>query len=456
MNTRALVLIAILPMAARGQLVLTASDGGSTSILPANSVYQLSQMEVGEARTLTIRVTNSGTSNITVTQFSADGAGFVMQAPNVPFILAPNRFVEGSLRFSANAAASYSANLQVNQISVLLLASVAAGAVLGVSPNCGGSSSPTLNFGTVTRGEPRTCNVTLQNPSSQALNISTLTVTGPGFSLSGSPAVPFTLGPSQVASFSISLNARAPGTITGTLRVQSRDYSLAATAINGPLPQPILEFESSAPASGQQRRITMRLPAAAPYSATGFLNLAFQSAVASVTDDPAVMFLPSGSRQIPFTVEAGQTAVALSGQAFTTFQTGATAGQLRFTLTGIPAGFTSDPTVTMTIAPTPIAIDAVSVTRVTDHMTVVVAGFDNTFSAGAMTFSFFDGAGKLYGAAIPADFTAAFQTFFTSSGASVFRTVITFPASGDLSAITGFEAELRNSAGTVRTQRVSF
>ncbi|MEP6963513.1 MAG: hypothetical protein ABI995_15640, partial [Acidobacteriota bacterium] len=116
----------------------------------------------------------------------------------------------------------------------------------------------------------------------------------------------------------------------------------------------------------------------------------------------------------------------------------------------------NDPNVTIAIPPASIAIDQVTAARITDQITVTLAGFDNTFTAGSMSFSFFDRNGQLYGSNIPADFTAAFRTFFTSTGASVFRTVLTFPASGDLASITGVEAELKNSAGTTRSSRISF
>ena len=50
--------------------------------------------------------------------------------------------------------------------------------------------------------------------------------------------------------------------------------------------------------SAQQRRLSMRLPSAAPAAASGFVNLAFIPDTTLVTDDPAVVFLATDTVEL--------------------------------------------------------------------------------------------------------------------------------------------------------------
>ena len=132
----------------------------------------------------------------------------------------------------------------------------------------------------------------------------------------------------------------------------------------------------------------MRLPSAASSSASGNVNLAFVPDTTLVTDDPAVVFLATGTRSLPFSVTQGSTLISIGGQTSAIFQTGTTSGQIRFTLSGVSTA--GDATTMLTIPATPISIDTAIATRRTGDLDIQVIGFDNTYSAGAMTFTFFD------------------------------------------------------------------
>jgi len=200
--------------------------------------------------------------------------------------------------------------------------------------------------------------------------------------------------------------------------------------------------------SAQQRRLTMRLPAAAPATASGFVNLAFTPDTTLVTDDPAVVFLATGTRTLPFSVTQGSTQVSISGQASAMFQTGTSSGRIRFTLTGVSTD--GDPTTTLTIPAALLSFDTTTATRRAGNLDIQVTGFDNTYAAGAMVFTFFDTSSQtLQPGAILADFTQAFRAFFTTTKAgSAFQVRVSFPVTGDISGIAGVEMKLSNGAGT--------
>jgi hypothetical protein len=197
----------------------------------------------------------------------------------------------------------------------------------------------------------------------------------------------------------------------------------------------------------------MRLPTAASSSASGNVNLAFVPNTAVVTNDTTVMFLPTGTRSLPFSVTQGSTLISIGGQTSAIFQTGTTSGQIRFTLSGIST--VGDATTTLTIPAAPVSIDAATATRRTGDLDVQLTGFDNTYSAGVMTFTFSDISGKAL-PPIHADFTQDFRTFFTKSQAgSMFQVRVSFPVTGDASGIGSVDVQLNNSAG-VKTQHLAF
>lgn len=450
-----LLLFALLPLAAQAQLVLSVLDGAAETPLAANSVFQMRAMEVGDSQSVRLRVRNAGQQPAEITRFFADGAGFSLNRPLPPQTLAAGAFLNATLTFDAPSAANFSANLQMNSTSVLVLVSVTPGPQLGISSACAGGAAGTVDFGTVTRGSTRSCELTLTNPTAQTMTVSTLSVTA-GFTLARA-AAPVVLGAGQTLGFAVQMTAQTVGLLTGTLRVQNRDYVLRAVVVNAPLPAPLFEFESSAAGSGQQRRLTMRLPSPSPVTTSGQVNLAFQADSVLAADDPAVMFVETASRQVRFAVEEGKTSVTLNGGAFATFQTGTTAGRIRFTLSGLPPGPAAEAESTVILAPVPVALDKVLPARFSDRVELVLVGFDNTFSAGSMSFRFFDAGGQALTAVMPVDFTAAFRAFYASSpGGSAFKVTVRFPVSGNAAGVAAVEAEITNSAGASRTGRLNF
>jgi hypothetical protein len=176
-----------------------------------------------------------------------------------------------------------------------------------------------------------------------------------------------------------------------------------------------------------------------------------------LTDDTAIGFLNPLGRSVPFSVQQGSTNVLLGGQPFAVFQTGTTAGQIRFMLTSAQFIFESDATATLAIPPAVVFLDTAFGTRAPGELQVKLIGFDNTYTIGAMTFTFYNAAGGAITAAIPANFAQAFRMFYGSgTGGSTFQVIIRFPVTGDIGSIASVEVALTNAAGTVKTARLAF
>lgn len=451
--------LALLSSACWGQLVLSVVDGATETPLAANSLYQMKPMESGDTQSVRLRVRNTGTQAALITRFSVDGTGFSLNRPLPPQTLAVGGLLNATLTFDAITPANYLANLQLNNATTTVLVTVLAGPQLTIPSTCTSTAVNTIDFGTVLREQPRTCELTVTNPSAQAMAISTLTVTGTGFALQGA-APPLALGAGQSAAFAIQVLTQTTGVFTGTLKIQNREYALRAVSANppqtAPLPVPIFEIDSSAAMSGQQRRLTMRLPSPSPVTALGQVNLSFIADSISAADDSAVMFVETSSRQVQFAVEEGKTTVTLNAAPFVTFQTGTTAGRIRFTLSGI-AGPAAEAESTVILAPLQIALDKVLPARFLDRLELVLIGFDNTLSAGSMSFRFFDAGSRPITASLPADFTSAFRAFYSGSpGGGAFKLTVRFPITGNSAGVASVEAQMSNSAGTIFTGRINF
>jgi len=454
----ALALLA-LPLLARAQIALLQMNG-STEV-PIGSALNLGKVAAGDTLSVRLRVRNTGSAKADITRFSADGAGFTLDRPSLPFTVAPGSVQDVLLNFRGLTLATYSANLQLvssaNSISTIVIASVVTGAEVTVFPVCRGSDGPppTIDFGRVQAGQRHLCNFNLRNPGTQEMTVSTFQATGSGFQIFSGPQPPFKLAAGSTASFMVSFAPEAAGVYTGALIIDARSYVLTGVAFDAPFPKPLIEFDSGAFQSAQQRHLTIRLPTAATSSASGSVSLAFLPDTKLVPDDPAVVFLATGTRSLPISISQGSTQFTISGQASAMFQTGTSSGKIRFMLSGILSD--GDPTTTVTIPASSMALDTATATKRAGNLDIQATGYDNTYSAGSMSFTFFDGSGKtIPPGAIQADFTQDFRAFFTrTQSGSAFQVRVSFPVAGDASGIAGVDARFTNAVGG-NTQHLVF
>jgi hypothetical protein len=436
----------LLPMAVNAQLTLFTFDGATET--PVGATYNYPAISAGATESVRFRVFNTTTSPVTISTPTVAGAGFSVTAINgtTPYPLAPSNFLEFTVQFTGTIVASYSANLQVNGISALLLATVHLGPIITPPAGC--------VFSTVVMGASGTCSFSLQNPGAQPLPIS-LAVTGSS-AFQGPQGSQAPLNPSETRPFTITFTPVC-GTVsyTGSLVVNGQAFALSGT---GQTPQiaPTVTFDSGVFASAQQRALTLTLATAAPCGATGNLNLAFAPSVQNLDQDGSVVFLQGKTLNQTFSVAPNSTVVTIGGQPSATFQTGTTAGTITFTVTGaLVAGYQMTP---ITIPPALITIDTTSASnQISGQLDVEVTGFDNTYSAGAMSFTFFDTTGKQVGSAIAADFTPQFKSYFAAqSSGSAFLMRVSFPVLGTQTLIGTVQVTLTNTAGPVQTGPLTF
>lgn len=469
MTARFLLLALAAPLTVHAQLALfvvtTTANGPVES--PAGSAYTFAPVAAGDSADARFRARNISNAGVTITLFSPlgpppNGAGFVVQyVPSTPYTIAPGNFLDIYVHFASGAVGDYTGTLQVftqdTVWSVSLSASVVPGPVVTVSGPCSGPDpSGAISFGRVQVGGVVNCTLTVFNPNPQSLAISPIAGSGAAFSIVAPSSV--AIDPGQSVSFPMTFTAAITGPAIGTLTVATRTYTLTGTGFNLPLSTPILSFDTPTVGSDEQHTLTIRLPQPSPVAASGLVNLAFTPTVSAVTNDSAIQFVATGKRVLSFTVSQGSTAVLLNNQANAVFSTGTTAGRITFTVDAGAFGLTGDPTTTLIVAPLPIAIESASATSHANDLDITIQGFDNTYTAGAMSFAFFDRNGNALGPPIAADFSADFLSFFRQypAGGSSFLMGVIFPVTGKASLIGSVDVTLTNSAGAALTQRLNF
>ena len=567
---RAVLLAAWLAPAGYGQFQFLVVNGSAVAAAPA--VYSLGAVYPNQAVSAHFRLQNTSSATATVTVLAAAGAAFTLNGPALPFTLSPQAAMDFTVTFLSPDAGSYSAVLQADGVSLLLLATVlprltyevdtgaglqplgmatvdfgpvqiGSGAVLHFvavnqmtvvltvpaisvatsdfalsgaapsgtvlqpnqsadfyvrfSPTAAGSRSGSLvigdqsyalvgtgvqltyevdagsglqplgagpvDFGSVELGVSLARHFAIANQTAVVLTAPAIAVSGGDFSLSGAAPSGQAVPPGHTADFYVQFTPTATGLRSGSLVIGGSTYGLTGTGVAPPppqpppLPNPGLSITLPQALSAQQGAVTVTLDATSKTSGSGTLTLDFQPGP-GLPDDAAVAFA-SGLRTATFTVSSGDTQGHFVGQPAeydTTepFLTGTTAGALVFTVQ--LGGVTAQQTIT--ILPATVGITAVQGVRSATGIQVQVTGFDNTHSAGLLTFTFFDAAGNAIApGAISTNATASFASYFDSSRlGGVFLLTAVFPVTGDPSQISAFQVQIANSAGTAQTAQTTF
>jgi hypothetical protein len=453
---RALLAMALLPLAAEAQLAVYAVNGTAETLV--GSTFDFGQVPLNTTSSRHFRVYNRGSASASV-NVTLGGAGFILEPVSRPFVIPPNSTAAQSLLLAVDfmpvTTAGYSANLQINTTAVILLGSgVTAPTVASVS---GCAAGAPFNFGNVLATFSTSCTFALQNLNPQAVTVASIVVNGLGFTGPYGVTAPLTLQAGTSVSFSVNFTPPAALVYTGTIAIGTQSFALTGTGQPPPLPKPSLLFDSGAAGSAQQRVLTMTIPGGSPIAATGLVNIAFAPSTAAVKDDSQIAFLGNGSRSIPFSVSAGATTVLLSGQGSAVFQTGTTEGTITFSVT-TAAAMAGDPTTKLAIPGASVIIDSKVASKARPgYLDITITGADNTYSAGAMSFSFLDTTGKAIGEAVNADFTPAFKTFYGGASAgSAFKVLVSFPVTGSSAPIGSVTMTMTNAAGIASTGSLTF
>jgi len=233
-----------------GSLTLVSSGANSTLNLPLTAIglvpgalvanpatATFGTVLVGNSKSLTETLTNSGGASVTISQVTASGTGFTISGLTLPVTLSAGQSTTFTVQFSPQSAANVTGSFTI--VSTASNANLSVPATgNGVTPGQVTANPASQSFGNVQVGSSKSLSQTLTNSGGSTLTISQATITGPGFSLSGL-TLPLTLNAGQSTTFTLKFTPSSAGSFSGSLSITSNgsnpSFAVALTA-TGVLP----------------------------------------------------------------------------------------------------------------------------------------------------------------------------------------------------------------------------
>jgi len=210
--------------------------------LPNGATLPFPNTLVNTVSNIAVIVANTGAGTGLVNSIALGGnspsAFQILNQPSLPASVPPNQQLVLGVRFSPMQQQTYSATLIVTlngQTVTINLAAQGTDYTYTLSSATGSTTvSPggTIALGNTSLGQTSSVTVSVLNKGTVNGQISTLTVSGQGLSITGSPAVPFTLTPNGSQSFTLNFAPTQPGpVVNGTLTIGTDVFFVTATGV---------------------------------------------------------------------------------------------------------------------------------------------------------------------------------------------------------------------------------
>lgn len=408
------------------QLYLRNSDG--TETLVAGSVT-FPVTAPGDTADLRFRVRNPGAAAVTVSRLSVDvGAFRIVNQFFPPHVLAPAAFADFSLRFAPTERGDFSATLFVNDLRTAVRGSAVAGPVVELEETAGWApltAGETVELGSVER------RATLKRRL-RVTPAAAMTLTGAGFTL---------VSTSDPTISEIWFTSETATTATAVLSVDTRRFTLRATATEFALPRPSIVTPPASLEPATQQKVVIRLSEAARATVLATATLTF-TPLSGQPDEPAIAILPALTRTVSLSFSVGEREKEI------TFQTGTTAGSVAVrAVIG-----TESAEVQFTLPARPLTLTA---TRASNLPEVVLTGYDNRRSVSKVAFIWYLKSGQTVAPGrLEVDVATPFRDYFGQNPGGTFQLRARFPLSGTATELDGVEVELTSAQGTVQTGRL--
>ena len=328
-------------------------DPDTSNILPLtnNSTLPFPNTLAGTTSIITLLADNTGagTGSInSITLGSSASAFQLLSLPPLPISVPPSQFLRFGIRFSPQQQQNSSDTLRVDfngQITTINLQAQGTQPQFSYGVASGTATTPLSPGGTVAIadtavGQTSSVVVSVYNFGTADGQISTISVTGQGLSLTELPTVPFTLHPNGSQHFTLNFAPPQPGAVSGRLTIGSDTFTIAGTGIG---PRLIYTYTSAATAVPVTDGGVVIFPPLAVGN-TGNLNFSVQNTGTSAATissinltAPSTIFALSQLPALPSNLDPGATITFAIG--FVPNNTGSVTATLRvnnssFTLSG--------------------------------------------------------------------------------------------------------------------------
>ena len=213
---------------------LTVNPAPVPAIQVSPTSISFGNVVVGTNVTQALIISNTGTATLSISQITVTGATFTTSGYTLPLSINAGQQTTVTVAFlpttvsTVSGSISIVSNAQTTPTTVGLSGSgIAATFNLVISPT-------SVSFGNVTTGtSSATRNVTITNSGDSNVAISQISVSGPGYSVTGG-STPVTLAPSQNLVLGVQFSPTATGTVSGSISIVSNAAgSPAMVALSG-------------------------------------------------------------------------------------------------------------------------------------------------------------------------------------------------------------------------------
>ena len=231
--------------------------GASAGILSANPTSNsFGSVQVGSSASQYQSVTNSGGSNVNISQANVSGSGFSISGLSLPITLTPGQSYTFSTVFAPTSSGTASGSIIMvsdasnSNLSIALSGTATASGQLLLSPT-------TLDFGSITVGQNKSLTATL-SASGSSVTVSSASTSNPEFSLSG-VSFPLALAAGQSTPVSVTFTPQSSGTASGSISFSSNA-----------LTNPTIETLTGAGVTAPQHQVQLSWGASTSTGVTGY------------------------------------------------------------------------------------------------------------------------------------------------------------------------------------------
>ena len=213
------------------QLVGSLNGAGSTTALSVTpSVVSFGNVNVGSPVNQSLRLTNSSSASVAIKSVSATGIGFGISGLTTPQTLTPNESVNFTAEFNPKTAGNETGAISIGTAGTPLTVGLNGAGVSSASQLV--ASATSLSFGSVTIGDAPTQQVTLKNTGNASADISSVSLTGSSYTLSGVTSN-LVLAPDQSATLTVEFGPKTTGSLPGKVTISSNAGSPLVIQLSG-------------------------------------------------------------------------------------------------------------------------------------------------------------------------------------------------------------------------------
>ena len=209
----------------------SSNQSPSGTIALTNPSLAFGSVKAGGSKTVSTTATNSGSAAVTINSVAVSSKYFNLSSPSLPVTIASGQSIPLSVVFTPNAAGTFSGSISISSTatdSVTSLAVSGTGTTTETPPGQLALNPGSESFGNVTVGSSRSSTLTLTNSGGTSVDVSQVSVSGPGFQLSGITA-PLMLNASQSMTFSVAFAPQASGSVSGSVILTSNGSNPSLT-----------------------------------------------------------------------------------------------------------------------------------------------------------------------------------------------------------------------------------